>query len=156
MSQAIAALDAEDSSLPFTAGGFAGLTKGARIQYLLAEVEFACADQTAARARWEKVSKADAGIASTDYAFPTLALAKLEPDVGKARSRTALVFLGRQVGSAARGHQGALLYSQGLLQLVTGKNADAMSSFRSGADAGPPGMVEYLNLVAIREANRDR
>jgi hypothetical protein len=148
--QAIAALEAADQRLPFTSGGFEAFTKGARFQYLLGVVEFACVDEKLARSRWEKVSKSDAGIASTDYAYPVVALAKLEPAVATARSRTVLGFVGRQLGAATPGHQGALLYTQGLLQTVIGKPADAMSSFRAGAEAGPPGMVEYLNLEAIR------
>uniref|UniRef100_Q02B52 Tetratricopeptide TPR_2 repeat protein n=1 Tax=Solibacter usitatus (strain Ellin6076) TaxID=234267 RepID=Q02B52_SOLUE len=148
--QSIANLGVADKQLPFTAGGFDALIGGARVQYLLGVVEFTCGDQQAARTRWDRVSKADAGIASTDYAYPILALAKLEPAVATARSRTAMGFLARQLGSAAPAHLGALQYSQGLLQALTGKQADAMSSFRSGAEAGPAGMVEYLNLEAIR------
>ena len=148
--QSIASLGAPDKQLPFTAGGFDAIIGGARVQYLLGVIEFTCGDQQAARARWDKVSKADAGIASTDYAYPILALAKLEPAVATARSRTALGFLARQLGSAAPTHLGALQYSQGLLQALIGKQGDAMSSFRGGAEAGPAGMVEYLNLEAIR------
>jgi len=148
--QGIANLEAQDTRLPFTSGGFGNFTKGARFQYLLGVVEFACVDQNAARKRWETVSKADAGIASTDYAYPFLALAKLDPTVGVARSRKALDFLGKQMGSAAAGVQGTLLYSQGLLQAAVGKRSEAQSSLHAGAEAGPAGMVEYLNLEAIR------
>jgi hypothetical protein len=148
--QGIGNLEARDTRLPFTLSGFGNFTKGARFQYLLGVVEFACVDQNAARKRWETVSKADADIASTDYAYPFLALAKLDPTVGVARSRKALDFLGKQMGSAATGVQGALLYSQGLLQAAIGKRSEAQSSLRAGAEAGPAGMVEYLNLEAIR------
>ncbi len=148
--QAIANLEVPDKQLPFTAAGFQPFTGGARFQYLLGVIEFACVSQEAARNRWRDTAKANAGIGSTDYAYPILALAKLEPAVATARSRTALGFVARQVGSAASSHQGALLYSQGLLLTVAGKQGEAMASFRSGADAGPPGMVEYLNLEAIR------
>ncbi len=153
LDQAIANLEAEDKRLPFTVNGFDPFTKGARFQYFLGVVEFACVGGNAARQRWEKVSKADAAITSADYAYPFLALAQLEPEVGKARSRKALVFLGNQLSSAGEAYKGVLLYSQGLLQAVTGQRDEAMSSFRSGADAGPPGMVEYLNLEAIRVLN---
>jgi hypothetical protein len=107
-------------------------------------------------ARWEKVSKTDVAIASADYGYPYLALTKMEHEVGRARSRTALVFVGRQVAVAAAGYRGTLLYSQGLLQNAIGKKAEAMSSFRGGAEAAPGGLAEYLNLEAIRELDAGR
>ena len=34
--------------------------------------------------------------------------------------------------------------------MIADRKNDAAASFRAGAVAGPPGMVEYLNLAAIR------
>jgi tetratricopeptide (TPR) repeat protein len=146
----LAGLEAPDPRLPFTAGGFGEFTKGARFQYLVGTMEASCGNEAAARKRWEQVSKADAGITTTDYAYPMLALTKLDPNVGRARSRTSLGFLTRQLGTAAANHQGAMLYSQGLLLLAIGKQAEAMSSFQAGAEAGSAGLVEFLNLEAMR------
>ncbi|MCU1236493.1 MAG: Tetratricopeptide 2 repeat protein [Candidatus Solibacter sp.] len=150
LEQSIAAVNAPDARLSFTAASFADIMNGARIQYLIGTAYAACGDVAVARKQWENASKIDAGIATTDYAYPILALAQLEPEVGKARSRKALVFIARQINSAAAGHQGALLYSQGLLQALVGKQDDAASSFQMGAESGPTGIVEYLNLVALR------
>ena len=97
--QGITNIEAEDKRLPFTFNGFGAFTKGARFQYLLGELELACVDEKAARKRWEKVSKMDAAITSADYAYPFLALERLEPEVGKARARKALGFLGNQIGA---------------------------------------------------------
>jgi tetratricopeptide (TPR) repeat protein len=148
--QGLTHLEAEDKSLPFTLNGFGSFTKGVRFQYWVGVVEFACVDQNAARKRWEILAKASPEIASTDHAYPYMALAKLDPAEGKIQARKALGFLQRQLGTAAPEYQGALLYSQGLLQMIAGRNDDAAASFRAGAEAGPPGMVEYLNLEAIR------
>src|ERR1019366_1323100 len=148
--QGLTNLEAEDKSLPFTSHGFGSFTRGIRVQYWVAVVEFACVDQNAARKRWEVLAKASPEIASTDHAFPFMALAKLDPAEGKIKARKDLEFLQRQLGRAAPEYQGALLYSQGLLQMIAGRNGDAAASFRAGAAAGPPGMVEYLNLEAIR------
>jgi tetratricopeptide (TPR) repeat protein len=148
--QGLSNLEAEDKSLPFTFKGFGSFTKGVRFQYWLGVVEFACVDENAARQRWEKLSKATPEIASTDHAYPYMALAKLDLADGKTQARKALGFLQRQLGTAAPEYQGALLYSQGLLQSVAGRKDDAAASFRAGAAAGPPGMVEYLNLDAAR------
>jgi hypothetical protein len=89
-------------------------------------------------------------MASTDYAYSYMALAKLDPSEGKIKARTALGFLQRQLATPAPEHQGALLYNQGLLQMIAGRKDDAAASFRAGAAAETPGMVEYLNLDAIR------
>jgi hypothetical protein len=148
--QGLSSLEAEDKSLPFTFSGFGSFTKRVRFQYWLGVVEFACVDQNAARKRWEKLAQASPEIASTDHAYPYMALAKLDPAEGKIKARTALGFLQRQLGAAAPEYQGALLYGQGLLQMIAGRQDDAAASFRAGAAAGPPGMVEYLNLDGIR------
>jgi tetratricopeptide (TPR) repeat protein len=146
----LANLEGEDKSLPFTSQGFASFTKGVRFQYWLGVVESACVDQNAARRRWEALAKASPDLASIDHAYPYMALAKLDPAEAAIQARKALGFLQRQLGSALPEYQGRLLYSQGVLQLVAGRKDDAAASFRAGAVAGPAGMVEYLNLEAIR------
>jgi len=154
--QGLTNLEAEDKSLPFTSHGFGSFTKGIRVQYWVGVVESACVDQNAARKRWEVLAKATPEIASTDHAYPYMALAKLDPAEGKIQARRALGFLQRQLGTALPEYQGALLYSQGLLQTIVGRDDDAAASFQAGATAGPPGMVEYLNLEAIRMLDADR
>ena len=148
--QAMGNLDAEDKSLPFTSGGFAGLTRGLRVQYWLGVVEASCVDQSAARKRWEAIANASAEIASTDHAYPYAARAKLDAAEGAAQARKALGFLQRQLGGALPEYQGRLLYSQGVLQTIAGRKDEAAASFHAGAEAGPAGMVEYLNLEALR------
>jgi tetratricopeptide (TPR) repeat protein len=148
-------LDAEDKSLPFTFNGFGSFTRGIRFQYWLGVVEFACVDETSARKRWEKLTKANPEIASTDYAYSYMALARLDAEQGKIKARTALGFLQRQLAASPE-HQGVLLYNQGLLQMIAGRKDDAAASFRAGAAAGPPGMAEYLNLDAIRMLDAER
>ena len=148
--QGLTNLEAEDKSLPFTSHGFGSFTKSIRVQYWVGVVEFACVDPNAARKRWAALSKASPEISSTDHAYPYMALAKLDPAEGKIQARKALGFLQRQLGSALPEYHGALLYSQGLLQMIAGRTEDAAASFHAGAQAGPPGMVEYLNLEAIR------
>jgi tetratricopeptide (TPR) repeat protein len=148
--QGLTGLEAEDKSLPFTAQGFGAFTRGIRVQYWVGVVEYACTGQNEARRRWEVLAKANPELASTDYAYPFMATAKLDPALGKTQARKALVFLERQMGLAPPEYQGAMFYSRGLLQTIAGRNADAAASFRAGAAASSPGMVEYLNLAAIR------
>ncbi len=151
----LGSLDAEDKSLPFTFNGFGSFTKGIRFQYWLGVVEFACVDETSARRRWEKLAKASPEIASPDYAYPFLSLARLDADQGKIKARTALGFLQRQLATSPE-YQGVLLYNQGLLQMIAGRKDDAAASFRAGAAAGPPGMAEYLNLDGIHMLDAER
>jgi tetratricopeptide (TPR) repeat protein len=94
--QGLGNLDAEDKTLPFTFGGFGSIIKGVRFQYWLGVVEFACVDENAARKRWERLAKTSPEMASTDYAYSYMALAKLDPSEGKIKARTALGFLQRQ------------------------------------------------------------
>ena len=148
-------LDAEDKNLPFTFSGFGSFTKGIRFQYWLGVVEFACVDETSARKRWEKLTRANPEIASPDYAYSYMALARLDANEGKIKARTALGFLQRQLAASPE-YQGVLLYNQGLLQMIAGRKDDAAASFRAGAAAGPPGMAEYLNLDAIRMLDAQR
>jgi len=148
--QGIANLDAEDKAVPFTFNGFASFIKGVRFQYWMGVVEFACVDENAARRRWEKLAKASLAVTSTDHAYPYMALAKVDPEEGKVRALAELESVQRQLATAAPANKGTLLYNQGLLQMIADRKKDAAASFRAGAAAGPPGMVEYLNLDAIR------
>ena len=148
--QGIANLDAEDRAVPFTFNGFANFIKGIRFQYWIGVVEFNCVDENAARRRWEKLAKGSPPVSSTDHAYPYMALAKVDPEEGKARASAALEALQRQLATAPPSARGTLLYNQGLLQMIADRKTDAAASFRAGAAAGPPGMVEYLNLDAIR------
>jgi hypothetical protein len=148
--QGIANLDAEDRAVPFTFNSFGNFIKGIRFQYWIGVVEFNCVDENAARRRWEKLAKGSPPVSSTDHAYPYMALAKVDPEEGKARASAALGALQRQLATAPPSAKGTLLYNQGLLQMIADRKTDAAASFRAGAAAGPPGMVEYLNLDAIR------
>jgi hypothetical protein len=148
--QGIAGLDAEDKSVPFTFNGFASFIKGVRFQYWMGIVEFNCVDENAARRRWEKLAKASLPVTSTDHAYPYMALAKLDLEEGKAKASAALNTVQHQLATATPVNKGTLLYNQGLLQMLGDRKSEAAASFRAGAAAGPPGMVEYLNLAAIR------
>jgi tetratricopeptide (TPR) repeat protein len=149
VAQGLTNLDAEDKNLPFTFDGFGSFLIGIRFQYWLGVVEFACVDETTARNRWEKLSKANPEIASTDYAYSYMALAKLDANEARIQTRKALGFLERQLAASPE-HRGVLLYNQGLLQMIAGHKDEAAVSFRAGAAAGPAGMTEYLNLDGIR------
>lgn len=148
--QGLGALESEDKSLPFTAGGFAALTKSLRVQYWVGVIEFACVDKDSARKRWQALTKASPEISSTDHAYPFMALNQLDPADGKLQARKALGFLQRQVESALPERMGVLLYNQGVLQMIAGRKEDADASFRAGAAASAPGLVEYLNLEGTR------
>jgi len=149
-------LEGPDKTLPFTSGGFAGLLKSVRVQYWVGVVEFACVDQGAARKRWEILTRATPEIGTTDHAYPVLAQFKLDPAEGRVQARRAFGFLQRQLSGDLPEHPGELYYSQGLLMMAAGRNAEAAESFRSGAAAGPPGIVEYLNLDGARLAGPAR
>ena len=148
--QGITHLGDEDKALPFTFEGFGRFMQSVRFQYLLGVLEFACIDQNTAKKRWEKLSKATPGLASPDYAYALLALNRISSDDAHGRARVALAFVKRQLDAAAAPAKGAMLFNLGYLQLVLGRKEDAAASFRAGAEAGPPGMIEYLNRNAIR------
>ena len=115
-------------------------------------MEFACVDRDAARKRWEILSRTNPEIGTSDHAYPLLALFKLNPGEARTQARRVLGFLQRQLDGDQPDHQGELYYSQGLLLMLLGHDAEAAASFRSGVAAGPPGIVEYLNLDAARLA----
>jgi hypothetical protein len=148
--QGITHIGDDDASLPFTFGGFGGFMKSVRFQYLLALMEFSCVDENAARKRWEKLAKATPGMSSPDYAYAMLALNRISSDDGHGKARVALNFLRRQLDTAPPASKGAMLFNQGQLQLILGRKDEALASFRAGAEAGPPGMIEYLNRDSIR------
>ncbi len=149
--QAITNLDEENKALPFTFSGLGGFMKGLRFQYFLGVVEAACVGPKEGRKRWEKLSKANPEIASPEYAYPVLAQWRLDEAEAKSRATKALVFVQRQLAApTAAGSKGALLHSQGVLLKILGRREEALASFRAGVEAGPAGMVEFLNLDAIR------
>jgi hypothetical protein len=139
--QGLNTLDAEDKNLPFTFNGFGSFTKGIRFQYWLGVVEFACVDETSARKRWEKLTKANPEIASTDYAYSYMALARLDAEQGKIKARSALGFLQRQLAASA---DIRVLYNQGLLQMIRQAKDDAAQLSRrcGGRPAGNGGVPE--------------
>jgi hypothetical protein len=113
-------------------------------------VEFACTEQSAARKRWEILTRMTPEIGASDHPYPTLALFKLNPDEARTQARRTLNFLQRQLDGDQPDHLGELYYSQGLLLMMLGRDGEAAESFRAGVAAGPPGLVEYLNLDAAR------
>jgi hypothetical protein len=147
--QAITNLGNEDKNLPFSFFSFGQFQKRLRVQFLVASVEFACVDEKSARKHWEKLSKASADLASTDYAFPYLAQSKLNPDAGKEKLASALEMVNGALASAAPDRRGLLLYHKGLLLLAGGEARDAETTFTAGAAAGT-GFVRYLNLDVLR------
>ena len=148
---AITNLDQEDKALPFTFTGLGGFMKGTRFQFWLGMLEFQCLDERVAKKRWAKLAKANEPVASVEYAYPYLALARVDEAGAKAKAKTALGLVERQLGADATVEaKGALLHSKGLLLKILGRREEAMASFRAGVEAGPAGMVEYLNLDAIR------
>jgi hypothetical protein len=156
MKENVERLGDEDKALPFTFNGFGGFLKGARVQYLLGLVEFTCIDEGTGRKRWESVAKATAGMSSPDYAYAVLAMNRLSEDDGRGRARTSINFMRRQIDNAPAAAKGTMLFNLGQLQLILGRKEEAMTSFRSGAEAGPAGMVEYLNRDAIRTIDSSR
>ncbi|HMC62406.1 MAG TPA: hypothetical protein VKJ01_24635, partial [Candidatus Solibacter sp.] len=123
--QAITNLGYEDKNVPFSFFGFGSFQKRPRVQFLVGNVEFACVDEKSARKRWEKVSKAGADLASVDYAFPYLAVSKLNPEGGKEKLASALETVNRALVSAGPDRRGVLFYHQGLLRLAMGDTAEA-------------------------------
>jgi len=151
--QAISNLGYEDKSVPFSFFGFGSFQKRPRVQFLVAHAEFACVDEKSARKRWERVSKATADLSSVDYAFPYLALARLNPETGKDKLASALEAVNKGLASASPERRGALLYHQGLLRLAIGETAEAAASFWEGARVAT-GFVRYLNLDMLRSLAR--
>jgi len=151
--QAITNLGYEDRNLPFTFFGFGQFQKRPRVQFLIANVEFSCVDEKAARKRWEKVSKASADPSSVDYAFPYLALAWQNPAAAKDKAGAALDTVNKALASAAGQGRGVLFYHQGLLLRAMGETAGAVASFSAGASAST-GLVRYLNLDMLRSLGK--
>ena len=139
----------EDKNIPFTFYGFGAFLKRLRTQFLIATVEFSCVGEKAARKRWEKVSKGTADLSSTDYAYPYLALVRLDPEGAKARVAAALAAVKTALASAKPEQRGLLLYHQGLLLTAVGQTNEAISSLVEGA-AASSGMLRYLNLEVGR------
>jgi tetratricopeptide (TPR) repeat protein len=148
--QLLTNIGAYDQNLPFTFHPFNSLMKGARFQYYMAEAESAC-DEKEARKMWEKVSRMKPDMASTDYAYPLLAAARImaAPAVG-----AALESVQRALQTAPGASRGTLSYNQGLLMLMAGKRRDALDCFRLGQKAAVTPMVRYLNALSLRQADR--
>ena len=143
-------LEDENKSLPFTFFGFGAYAKRLRTQYLIGAVEFACVDEKSARRRWERVAKGTADLASADYAFPYLALSRLNPTTAKQKAALALETVRKALAGAAAGEaRSMLLYHQGLLYLAMDRTEEATASFREGGGASN-GIARYLNLSVLR------
>jgi tetratricopeptide (TPR) repeat protein len=143
-------IGAEDKRLPFTFHPFGDLMKGARFQYYFGEAEAACVDEKSARKRFEKVARMKPDADSPDFAYPYLASARLGAAVD---ASTALEHSQRYLESGA-GSRPALLYNRGLLLLLTGRKMEAIDCFRLGAKAAPPGMLRYVNTLALRTSEQ--
>ena len=130
-------------------------SKGVRFQYWLGVVEFACVDENSARKRWERLTKANPEIASTDYAYSYMALARLDAYEGKIKARTALGFLQRQLAALA-GISGGAAVQPGTAANDRRPQGRCRRKFSRGCGGRPPGMVEYLNLDAIRMLDAER
>ena len=97
------------------------------------------------------MSKASPEIGSPDYAYPFLALVRLNAPGASEKAAAALETVKKALaGGQEDASRAVLLYNQGLLQLVLGKKEEAAVSFRTGADASPNGMLRYLNLDVLR------
>jgi len=146
----ITTLGYDDKSLPFTFHGFGAFMKGARFQYEVGLVEVSCGGEKLARRRWERVAKMRPDLYSPDFAYPAIAAARLNPAGSAPIVQSALEDVQKTLASATPDQRAALLYSQGLLFQVLGKNEDAGKSLREGVAASPPGMLSYLNALALR------
>jgi hypothetical protein len=149
--QLLTTLGAEDKSLPFTLHPFHDLMKGARFQYLLGEAEAACVDDKTARKRFERVAKMKADPVSADFAYPYLAAVRVQSKVDVSNFLTSFQVWLQTAPPASRP---TLLYNQGMLLLLTGRKREAMDSFLLGRKAAPTGMLQYLNALALRNAER--
>ena len=152
-SEAIAAEDGlgnEIPALPFTFRSFGAILKGLRTQYNLATLEALCGNEKGARKIWSKLSKTQVkDVSDPDFSVPFAAAAALGQEAeAKARMEAAL----EQIKSAlaANSDRAALLYSQGMLLRVLGREKDAQSSFADALGANPQPMIGYLALVALR------
>ena len=149
--QLLTTIGAEDKSLPFTLHPFHDLMKGARFQYLLGEAEAVCVDDKAAKKRFERVAKMKADPASADFAYPYLAAVRIQSKVDVSNFLTSFPVWLQTAPPASRP---ALLYNHGMLLLLAGRKREAMDSFLLGQRAAPPGMLQYLNALALRNAER--
>jgi hypothetical protein len=154
--QGLTTLGYDDKSLPFTFHGFGAYLKTVRFQYRTGLVEAACGDAKTARRIFERLARARPELSSPDYAYPGMALSKVNPAQGAAKAKAALDEVGRSLAKADADSRPALLYSQGLLQMVLSRTQEAAASFREGARVSPPGMLQYLNLDALRTIDSQR
>ena len=154
--QGLTTLGYDDKSLPFTFHGFGEFMKTVRFQYRIGLVEAACGDAKTARRIFERLARARPESSSLYYAYPSMALSKVNPAEGTARAKAALDEVGRGLAKADAALRPTLLFSQGLLQMVLSQTQEAAASFREGARLSPPGMLQYLNLDALRTVDSQR
>jgi hypothetical protein len=148
--QAVGRIEEADPGLPFTGlSGFSAFTRRLRYQYLVGAAEQACGRTGAALKRWERLSKSRAAPDSPDYAFPLLAAFRLNPERARPGLEAALQSMTKTLSDATGETRATLLYTQGLLQLVLGKQEAAVASFQASA-AAASGMLRYLNLDVLR------
>ena len=153
--QGITAIGDDDKNLPFTFYGFGSSVRRLRTQYLLAAVEAACVDAKSGRKRWERVSKSRSPIDSTDFAFPYLALAKIDPDAARKRASEVLAEVLNALAAAPPEKRALLLYHRGLLTLVLGETSTAKLYFQE-AGGMATGILQYLNLEMLRAVDSRR
>jgi tetratricopeptide (TPR) repeat protein len=152
-SEAIAAEDGlgnENPALPFTFRSFGSILKGPRTQYNLATLEMLCGNEKGARKIWSKLAKAQVkDVSDPDFSVPFVAAAALGQE---AEAKTKIEAALEQIKGALSGNsdRATLLYSQGMLLRVLGREKDAQSSFADALGANPPPMIGYLALVALR------
>jgi tetratricopeptide (TPR) repeat protein len=152
-SEAIAAeerLGDENPQLPFTFHGFGGILKGLRMQFNLGTLEILCGNEKGAKKIWAKLAKAQVkDIADPEFSVPFLAATALGQQAEvKTRIEAAL----EQIKSALAGsaNRATLLYTQGMLLRLLGREKDAQNALADVVAANPPPMIGYLALVALR------
>jgi tetratricopeptide (TPR) repeat protein len=139
----------EDPNLPFTFHGFGSILKGLRLQYDLAEAEARCGNEKNAKKTWAKLAKSAQPVSDPDFVVPILAAAKIESAELRARIDMALEQV--RAGLSNTADRPTLLYSQGILLRVAGREGEAQKSLGEALASNPPVMVGYLALKALRE-----
>ena len=139
----------EDPNLPFTFHSFGSILKGLRLQYVLAEAEARCGNEKNAKKTWAKLAKTAQAVSDPDFVVPILAAAKIESAELRARIDMALEQV--RAGLSNTADRPTLLYSQGILLRVAGREGEAQKSLGEALASNPPVMVGYLALKALRE-----
>jgi tetratricopeptide (TPR) repeat protein len=139
----------EDPNLPFTFHGFGSILKGLRLQYNLAEAEARCGNEKSAKKTWAKLAKSAKAVSDPDFVVPVLAAAKIESADLRARIDMALEQVRAALSNTA--DRPTLIYSQGILLRLAGREGEAQKSLGEALASNPPVMVGYLALKALRE-----